>query len=568
MQNIKRFTRFYLAFILVIAVGCASTPRTASTSPASGSQGVVVASHPIAAEVGLNVLKSGGNAVDAAVAVGLALGVVDQFNSGVGGGGFIVIRMADGSVYTIDGRETAPAAASRDMYIRGGGFDPRLSKVGPLAVGVPGIVAAYDKALELAGTKPLDELLSPSIKVAENGFELDDYYISRYSDAIEELAKDSVSARIYLHPDGSSLQPGDILKQPDLASTYRKLADKGLDYFYRGEFAQVLSDYMNESGGLIAFGDMVDYAAIVRRPIIGTYRDYQIIGMGPPSSGGVHTVQILNMLEVNDLLAEQSGWDMDSIYWTSRYMRRAFEDRSIYLGDSDFYDVPIECLTSKKYAEACVNAAVTCEQLPLAQKEGVALPKSHTTNLCVIDKWGNAVAINQTVNLTYGAKITLPGTGVILNNEMDDFSAQPGMPNAFGLIGSEANSIAPGKRPLSSMSPTIVMKDNKPVMILGGAGGPTIITGVLQVIVNIVDFGDELPQALARPRFHHQFRPDAIIMESGMSNWTRAGLTVLKRQPQVVREPLGKINAIAWSEEEQAYIGLPDPRLKGGAAAY
>jgi gamma-glutamyltranspeptidase/glutathione hydrolase len=299
---------------------------------------------------------------------------------------------------------------------------------------------------------------------------------------------------------------------------------------------------------------MVDYAAIVREPIIGTYRDYQIIGMGPPSSGGVHTVQILNMLEVNDLLDKASGWDVDSIYWTSRYMRKAFEDRSVYLGDSDFFEVPIDCLTSKNYARSCVDAAISCDRMGSDDTGAVALPSGHTTNLCVIDKWGNAVAINQTVNLTYGAKITLPGTGVILNNEMDDFSAQPGVPNAFGLVGSEANSIAPGKRPLSSMSPTIVTKEEKPVLILGGAGGPTIITGVLQVIVNMVDFGDELPQAQARPRFHHQFKPDVIIMERGIS--------------QVIRDPLGKINAIAWSEKEQAYIGSPDPRLKGGAAAY
>jgi gamma-glutamyltranspeptidase/glutathione hydrolase len=563
----KKFFPFHITILLVVAVSCASIPRTAS-EPATGTQGVVVASHPIAAEIGLDVLKSGGNAVDAAVAVGLALGVVDQFNSGIGGGGFIVVRTADGSVYTIDGREKAPAAASRDMYIRAGEFDPKLSKVGPLAVGVPGIVAAYDKALELAGTRKLAALLPSSIKVAEEGFELDDYYISRHSDAIEELRKDPASAQIYLHSDGRPLETGDILKQPDLARTYRKLADAGLDYFYRGEFSSILNDYMSENGGLISSSDMVDYAAVVREPIIGSYRDYQIIGMGPPSSGGVHTVQILNMLEANNLLGEASGWDVDSIYWTSRYMRKAFEDRSVYLGDSDFYEVPIECLTSKKYAKSCADAAITCDEAASAVNGTTALPKGHTTNLCVIDKWGNAVAINQTVNLTYGAKITLPGTGVILNNEMDDFSAQPGVPNAFGLIGSEANSIAPGKRPLSSMSPTIVTKDDKPVLILGGAGGPTIITGVLQVIVNMVDFGDELPQAQARPRFHHQFRPDIIVMEKGISNWTRTGLMMFKKQPQVIRDPLGKINAIAWSEKEQAYVGSPDPRIEGGAAAY
>jgi len=567
MTDLKRIVSYCVPLLFAAAAGCASLQHIGS-EPAVGTRGVVVASHPIAAEIGLEVLKSGGNAVDAAVATGLALGVVDQFNSGIGGGGFIVIRMADGTIYTIDGRETAPSAATRDMYVRDREYDPRLSKVGPPAVGVPGIVAGYARALELAGTRKLTELVVPSIEVAEEGFELDEYYISRYSDAIEELGKDPASAEIYLRPDGSRLEVGDILRQPDLARTYRTLSEGGLDYFYRGEFAGLLGDYMRDNGGLITFADMVDYEAKAREPIIGTYRDYQIIGMGPPSSGGVHTVQILNMLEASGVLEDKSGWDADSIYWTSRYMRKAFEDRAAYLGDNDFYSVPIDCLTSKKYAESAIKAAENCDKNNTASSIGAKPAFGHTTNLCVIDKWGNAVAVNQTVNLTYGAKITLPGTGVILNDQMDDFSAQPGVPNAFGLIGSEANSIAPGKRPLSSMSPTIVVKDGKPVLILGGAGGPTIITGVLQVILNVFDFGDELSEAQARPRFHHQFRPDFIIVESGISRLTRLGLLLFKGELTITKEPLGKINAIAWSEREEAYVGSSDPRLKGAAAAY
>lgn len=567
MTNLKKAAALSIVFLLIVTVGCASMPRAGSRA-AAGTQGVVVASHPIAAEIGLDVLKSGGNAVDAAVATALALGVVDQFNSGVGGGGFIIIRMADGSMHTIDGRETAPAAATHDMYVRDGEYDPKLSRVGPLAVGVPGIVAAYDKALELAGTRKLSELVSPSIELAEDGFELDEYYISRYSDAVDKLSEDPASARIYLKPDGSPLQVGDTLVQPDLAETYRKLSREGLDYFYRGEFAGLLAGYMIENGGLITAGDMVDYVAKVREPIVGTYGDYQIIGMGPPSSGGVHTVQILNMIEAAGLLEGESGWDVDTIYWTSRYMRKAFEDRSLYLGDGDFYSVPIDCLTSKNYAESCVKAAANCDRMVPTGAAGADITTGHTTNLCVIDRWGNAVAINQTVNLTYGAKITLPGTGVILNNEMDDFSALPGVPNAFGLVGSKANSIAPGKRPLSSMAPTIVVKDGRPVMVLGGAGGPTIITGVIEVIINVLDFGDELPEAQARPRFHHQFKPDVIVIEDGMSRWTRLGLRTFKGETPAMRKTLGRINAIAWSEKENAYVGSPDPRLRGGAAAY
>ncbi len=567
MRITQRIRLTILPFLLLIAISCASVPH-GGTTPVAGVQGVVVASHPIAAEIGLDVLKSGGNAVDAAVATGLALGVVDQFNSGIGGGGFIVIRMADGTVYTIDGRETAPAAATRDMYIRDGEYESDISKLGPQAVGVPGILAAYDKALELAGTKELSQLIEPSIEVAEDGFELDEYYISRYDEAIEKLKEDPASARIYLRSDGAPLVEGDILKQSDLAETYRKIATGGPNYFYRGEFAERLAGYMEQNDGLITLVDMAAYTAKVREPIIGTYRDFEIIGMGPPSSGGVHIVQILNMLEQSEVLEGETGWNLGTIFRTSRYMRKAFEDRAVYLGDIDFYSVPKDCLTSKDYAKACAETAEHCEKPAALEKLETDSISGHTTNLCVIDRWGNAVAVNQTVNLTYGAKITLPGTGVILNNEMDDFSAQPGMPNAFGLVGSEANSIAPGKRPLSSMSPTIVVKDGKPVLVLGGAGGPTIITGVLQVIVNVLDFGDELATAQARPRFHHQFKPDVILVEKGMAVSTRLGLLMFKGRPTVVWDPLGKINAIAWSEKEQAYVGSPDPRLNGAAAAY
>jgi gamma-glutamyltranspeptidase/glutathione hydrolase len=558
--------RFLFVLLLSLAfVRCASLQPGGGAS-AQGIRGVVVASHPIAADIGLDILESGGNAIDSAVATGLALGVVDQFNSGIGGGGFIVVRMADGTVFTIDGRETAPAGATRDMYVRDDEYDPNLSRVGPLAVGVPGILAAYGKALELAGTRTLKELISPSIEVAENGFELDDYYILRYGDALEKLKEDTASVQIYLRPDGSPLEQGDILKQPDLAGTYSRLATDGLDYFYRGDFAKRLAGYMDDNGGLITFEDMAGYSAKVREPVTGTYRGYEIIGMAPPSSGGVHIIQILNMLEASRILAGKTGWDTDSVCRTAQFMRKAFEDRAEHLGDIDYYPVPVELLTSKRYAESCV-AEILGENASAARPSLTLPALGHTTNICVIDRWGNVAAINQTVNLTYGAKITLPGTGVILNNEMDDFSARPGVPNAFGLIGSEANSIASGKRPLSSMSPTIVLKDGKPALVLGGAGGPTIITAVLQVIIGIVDFGDELAAAQARPRFHHQFRPDLIIMEEGAPEELVAGIRSRGHEP-MLRNELGRINAIAWSEKRQKYVGVADPRGRGAASAY
>ena len=566
MNGIYRVYLVYALLLSIILGGCVSAQRGEVTS-AQGANGVVVASHPIAAAIGLDVLLAGGNAVDAAVATGLALGVVDQFNSGIGGGGFIVIRMADGAIYAIDGREAAPAAASRDMYLRSGKFDPSLSQASLLAVGVPGILALYGKALELAGSKSFSELISPSIEVAEQGFGLDEYYVSRYNKAVEELNKDAASAEVYFRSDGSHLKVGDVLKQPDLARTYKRLEQEGVDYFYHGDFAERLTEYMNESGGLITVDDMANYSAKLREPIIGTYHGCEIIGMPPPSSGGVHITQILNMLEASSILEGKNDWDVGAISWTARFMRKAFEDRAAYLGDTDFYPVPVGRLTSKDYGESCVKAIMgeTPSFVESRSESGLAL--GHTTNICVIDRWGNAVAINQTVNLTFGAKITLPGTGVILNNEMDDFSAQPGVPNAFGLIGSEANAIAPGKRPLSSMSPTIVVRGDKPILILGGAGGPTIITAVLQTIIDVLDFNQELSTAMAQPRFHHQFKPDVLVMEHEMSTWTMLRL-LLKGQVSVRRPELGRVNAIAWSDSRQMYIGMPDPRGGGGAVAH
>jgi len=583
--------------VVLSSLQCASPPRQ-QPSAAVATDSLVVASHPIAADIGLRILNEGGNAVDAAVAAGLALGVVDQFNSGIGGGGFIVIRMAGGAIYAVDGRETAPAAAQRDMFIRDGKARSELSTRGPLAVGVPGILAAYDKALELAGMRELGELIEPSIPVAEDGFELDEGYIQRYAEAVALLREDPASARIYFDSEGNPLRAGDILRQPDLASTYRNIRDGGSANFYHGEFAQRLADYMEKCGGLITRKDMASYSARVREPIIGSYRDCEIVGMAPPSSGGIHVLQLLNMVEASGVLEGKNEWDSESIYWVSRFMSKAFEDRAAHLGDPDFYPVPVERLISKVYAEGCVReiyghrlpagarrsnlpgeskpsealrtaslGTALCERMSPRQPASLdpAVLTSHTTNLCVVDRWGNAVAINQTVNLTYGAKITLPGTGVILNNEMDDFSAQPGVPNAFGLIGSEANSIAPGKRPLSSMAPTIVVRDGRPILVAGGAGGPVIITAVFETIVNVLDFEMELPAALSEPRFHHQYKPDVLIVEDGIPFWSRAHLFLKTRKPVVrsstaVNDTLGRINAIAWDEHKQAYMGAPDPR--------
>ena len=527
--------------------------------------GTVVSAHPIATKIGLEVLRDGGNAVDAAVAVGFAMGVVDQFHSGIGGGGFIVIRMADGTIHTIDGRETAPAAATRDMYLRDGQFDPSLSQEGVLAVGVPGIVAAYEEALDLVGTKALAEVIQPSILVARDGFKLDKPYANVIQETAEKLKTDPASAAIYLHKDGSPLAAGEILRQPDLAATYEKIAAGGVDYFYRGEFAEQLADYMKANDGLITAADMAGYTVRHREPVVGSYRDYEVIGMAPPSSGGVHVLQILNMLEASGVLEGKSGWDSESVYLTARFMSQAFEDRSLHLGDGDFYNVPVDLLASQAYADSVVKIIMSENTATVPQTGATRFEWSpgSTTNFCVVDKWGNTVAVNQTVNLWFGSKLTLPGTGVVLNDEMDDFSAQPGMPNAFGLIGGEANSIAPGKRPLSSMSPTIIIKDNKPVLLLGGAGGSRIITAVLQLIVNFVDFGMTVETAQEQPRFHHQFKPNILFTESGfpesLSDNQNSG------SYEVVESGyLGRVQAIGWNEKAQRYEAGPDPRFRLG----
>jgi gamma-glutamyltranspeptidase/glutathione hydrolase len=312
---------------------------------------------------------------------------------------------------------------------------------------------------------------------------------------------------------------------------------------------------------------MANYRVVEREPIHGTYKDYEVFGMGPPSSGGIHVVQILNMIEASGVLDNKSSWDEESIFLVAKFMDKAFKDRAEHLGDADFHPVPIDRLISKDYAQTLVNEVMAVASVePRDEKYSLAYGEGHTTNFAIIDKWGNAVAINHTVNLTYGAQVTVPGTGVALNSEMDDFSAQPGVPNSFGLIGAEANAVAAGKRPLSSMSPTIVVKDGKPVMILGGAGGPRIITAVLHTILGVLDFDLSVGKALSLPRFHHQYRPDALFVETHMPDDHKSAMT--NRGYKVMdRGGLGTVRAIAWSEKHQTYVGAADPRSRNGVGA-
>ena len=475
--------------------------------------GIVGSAHPLASAAGLEMLKKKGNAVDAAVATGFALSVVEQYSSGLGGGSLILIRVGEtGQVIAIDGRETAPIAAKRDMYVRDGSVQSDLSLTGILAGGVPGTVKALALALSKYGTLPLDVVLAPAIRYAEQGFELTQRHVNAISGCREKLSQFAESARIYL-PNGRVPAVSSLFRQPDLARTLKLIATEGADVFYRGEVAQRMVAFMEKHGGLITLQDLEIYEAKERQVIHGIYRGYDIFSMPPPSSGGIHVVQILNILEAYDLSQLEPN-STEFVHLLAEAMKLAFADRAHFLGDSDFVAVPIKGLISKSYAKER-RQLIQPDQAMMLESHGNPMPveSDHTTHFSVLDQDGNAVSITQTVNTGFGSGMVVERTGIILNNEMDDFSAQPGMPNVYGLVGAEANAIAPKKRPLSSMSPTIITKDDQPFMVIGSPGGPRIITTVVQIIINVIDFGMEIQAAIDAPRLHHQWKPDRLRLE-------------------------------------------------------
>lgn len=522
-------------------------------------QGMVVSPSPLASQVGVEILQAGGNAVDAAVATGLALGVVDQFNSGLGGGAFLVIHMADGKTATIDGREMAPAAAHIHLYFRNGVYQPELAQTGMLAAGTPGALAGYVKALALHGTKPLGELLRPAIRLAREGFVVDQYYVERIQSVAELLRRDPASA-MYFHADGTPLAPGNRLIQPDLANTYERLAQDGPDYFYRGDFAQRLDTAMREQHGIMTVQDLARYVAKVREPVRGTYRTHAVFGMPPPSSGGVHVVQILGLL---DRLGEPIGSPQ-----LARTMQYAFHDRHRYLGDPDFVDVPVTGLVADAYLDDIAARIRRHEPPSDALNAYLHAGGDHTAGFVVIDSKGNAVAATATINTTFGAKRTVPGTGVMLNNQMDDFVTNPGGVNVYGLTGSTANLVEPLKRPLSSMSPTIVTDAHGAVvMAVAAAGGPTIISGVAQTISRVMANGHAVAAAVAAPRLHHQWQPPDVFLEPQFPLWGRTQL----RGAGFVTTPApiaAKVQAIVRDPKTGVLQGASDPRAHGAAAGY
>ena len=530
--------------------------------------GMVASGHPLATQAGLDALQSGGNAIDAAVAVGLTLGVVDGHNSGIGGGCFLLIRLANGEFQAIDGRERAPAAATRDMYLRNERADTQLSQTGALASGVPGEVAAFEYVVKHFGRKKFSQLLLPAAKLAEEGFPINRIYASRLQSSSSDLQKFDGSRAVFF-PNDRLLLEGDVLRQADLGRTYRAIAEHGSDWFYKSWFAKMTEDWMKANGGIMTATDFADYAIGHRVPIRTKYREHTIVSFPPPSSGGVHVAEMLNILEHFDL---KNCDEATRLHLIAEAMKLAFADRAFWLGDPDFVDVP-RGLVSTDYAATLAKKIDPDHATKVAQHgtpdraaEDVFRDK-HTTHLSVADAEGNWVACTATVNTGFGSKVIIPGTGVVMNNQMDDFSAQPGVANFFGLVGAEANAIAPGKRPLSSMSPTIVLKDGEPIIAIGAAGGPRIITAVLMELVAMLELGQSAQQAIDAPRIHHQWFPDELMVESKLPETLRAALSARGHTMKVLSSS-STSQIVARSPDGQGFVGAADPRGGGSAAGW
>lgn len=562
--------RGYVIIMIIINLICNLAIYAASPRPAVAEHGMVVAAEKNAAEIGLQVLKDGGNAIDAAVAVAAALNVTEGYSTGMGGGCFILVYWAnDDSVYVIDGRERAPLKAFRDMYInKDGSVKDGESTEGVAAVATPGQAAALEIAHSRWGAKPWVELLQPAIVLADTGMLLSRTYAERLFFNKDKLLKFPSSKAIFF-VEGDTLPLGfdDRLVQKDLAKFLDSLAVNGAGWFYNSRFTKDFADYVQTNKGYLRLNDFQAYKPVERKPIHGNFRGYDIYSMPPPSSGGVHVIQMLEMREPFNL----SYWganSSESIHVLAEVMKLSFADRAFYLGDPDFIDVPVaELLDSSYLAWQC--ARIKPYQSLTIQGPGT-LPSAaatHTTHFSIIDKDGNMVAVTSTINITFGSGVVLPGWGLLLNDQMDDFSVQPGIPNFYGLIGSEANAIAPGKRPLSSMSPAIVLKDGKPAGIFGSPGGPRIITTMVQVILDVIEFDMDIQQAVDYPRVHHQWKPDIIFVEPEISYDVLQNL--IAKGHQVSQNGYWSSAQCIWIDQDTKLItGGTDSRTEGAAVGY
>jgi gamma-glutamyltranspeptidase / glutathione hydrolase len=567
-----------LALLTAFALpsGAQERSRSVYTPPALGTvhatvaeHGMVVAQEKIAARVGADILRQGGNAVDAAVATGFAMAVTYPRAGNIGGGGFMVVHLADRNEDTaIDYREAAPAATTRDIFLGADG-KPNVAKSRDTAfgIGVPGTVAGMTLALEKYGSGrfTLAQLLKPAIDLARDGFVLTDDMADTLPEAYKRrLARWPASVKIFSRPDGTSLQEGDRLVQGDLATALAAIADQGPRGFYEGPVAEKLVKAVADAGGIMTLEDLKSYQAIIRTPVRGSYRGYDIVSMPLPSSGGTVLLETLNILE-GFPLGELKQGSPASLHLLVEAMKRAYADRARYLGDPAFINAPTNMLVAKDYA-ARQRASIDPNHAAAAADVATALPREgpNTTHYSIVDSHGNAVSTTYTLNFPYGVGLVADGTGVLLNNELDDFTAAPGASNAFGLVGFEANLPGPGKRPLSSMSPTIVLKNGKPVLLTGSPGGSLIISAVLQVIVNVLDYHMDIAAAVAAPRLHHQWMPDVVRIERGFPDDT---LDALKAKGHQILEPLGQSSTNSILITENGLLGAPDPRTRGAEAA-
>lgn len=534
--------------------------------PVWAKNGMVASQEALASDIGLQILKEGGNAVDAGVAVGFALAVTLPRAGNIGGGGFMMIYDAkQDKTIALDYREKAPINATRDMYLdKEGNAVSDLSRYHGLAVGVPGTVAGLLKALEEHGTMSREQVMAPAIALAENGIEVTPGLSQSLEALSDRLQKWPATKKIFFKPDGSAYQPGERLKQPELARSLKLIAAQGADGFYKGETARKLVKAVNEAGGIMSLQDLTNYEAIAREPVKGNYRGYEIVSMPPPSSGGIHIIQILNILEGYPL-KDYGQNSAQTIHLMAEAMQLAYADRAEYLGDSDFIDVPASGLTSQAYADKLRTLIDPNKATPASTiKANNPLPyeSDQTTHFSVVDKDGNAVANTYTLNFSYGTGLVAEGTGILLNNEMDDFSAKPGVPNGYGLLGGDANAVEANKRPLSSMSPTLVFKDNKPYIVTGSPGGSRIITTVTQVISNVIDHDMNIAEATHAPRIHDQWLPDEIRIEKALNIDTVRKLESMghKVSPQAT---MGSTQSIMVTPD--GVYGSSDPRIVDAA---
>ncbi|WHN18410.1 gamma-glutamyltransferase [Campylobacter jejuni] len=546
------------AISITLSFGAANPPIQDRTGT-----GLVLSSHELANKIGKEVLDKGGNAIDAAVAVGYALAVVHPAAGNIGGGGFAVIHLANGENTTLDFREMAPLKASRDMYLDSKGEVIKdASTIGYLAAGVPGTVKGMSAMLDRYGTMKLKDLMAPAIKLAEKGYLINDRQEQTMLEAKDMFKEFPSSSKYFLKKDGNTYKSGDLFVQKDLAKTLKLIAKEGPDAFYKGKIADLIATDMAKNKGIITKEDLAQYQAIWRKPVEGTYRGYDIISMSPPSSGGAHIIEILNIMENANI--ENLGFaSSKTLHIMVEAMRQAYADRSEYMGDPDFVKIPLDKLTSKEYAKEIYAKIPKDKALPSSKvKPGLGqIHEGHnTTHYSVLDSKGNAVSITYTINASYGSGAAVEGAGFLLNDEMDDFSIKPGVPNLYGLVGGEANAIEPKKRPLSSMSPTIILKDGKVFMVVGSPGGSRIITTVLQVISNVIDHKMDISTAVESPRFHMQWLPDEIrtepfgIIKDVQNNLEKMGYKITK-------EPyMGDVNAIMIDPKTGKIVGSMDTR--------